>query len=101
MDVFDLTNLIEIPDAIKEDLAKDEFAERLITLFNIARRPLNLDELTVGYYRVFCKDTNDEIKTKKQIMTKVYNMSRGRNSRVEAVPHKKGLYRIKEKAESE
>ena len=101
MDVFDLNDLTEIPDVVKQDLAKDDFAERLMTLFNMAGRSLNLDELTVGYYRVFCKDKNEEIKTKKQIMTKVYNMSRGRNSRVEAVPHKKGLYRIKEKAESE
>lgn len=96
MDLFDLTDLTEIPDTLKQDLVKDEFAERLMMLLNKAERPLNFDELTVGYYRLFCKDSNEELKTKKQIMTKIYNMSRGRNSRIEAVPHKKGLYRLKE-----
>lgn len=88
--LFDLNELDDIPDKIKQDLSKDEFAEQLVKLLTMAGRPLNLDELTVGYYRVFKK-----IKTKKQIMTKTYNMHRSKYSKIEAVPHRKGVYRLR------
>lgn len=101
VDIFDLTNLSGVPDSLQKELSHDVFAERLLQLFNIAGRELSLDELAVGYYRAFCQSTNEEIKTKKQIMSKMYNMSREKNAPVESVPKRKGIYRIKKKAESE
>ena len=88
--IFDLNDISDIPQEIKSDLNRDQFAEQILDLFNIAGRELTVDEVTVGYYRQF-----QEIKTKRQIMTKLYNMSRENNPVIESVPGRKGAYRKK------
>lgn len=88
--IFDLNNISDIPAEIKQELNRDSFAEQIIELFNIANRELNVDEVTVGYYRKF-----NEIKTKRQIMTKLYNMSKESYPAIESVPGRKGVYRKK------
>lgn len=88
--LFDLNNISDIPAEIKQELNRDSFAEQIVELFNIANRELNVDEVTVGYYRKF-----NEIKTKRQIMTKLYNMSKESYPVIESVPGRKGVYRKK------
>lgn len=92
-DIFDLTNVDDIPDEVKEGIVVDIVATRILELFKIARRDLSIDEITVAYYRKF-KDEDDDLKTKKQIMGKVYNMSRERNAKIKSVEGKKGVYTL-------
>lgn len=98
--LFDLNNLIDIPKEIKKDLNSDEYAKRIIELFNIAKRPLSVDEITVGYFRKFNMSEEDsEQKTKRQLNVKLYNMSREKKPLIEAVKGKKGIYKLIETKE--
>ncbi len=91
--IFDLTNVDDIPENVKKDINIDLFAKRIIELFVLADRDLSIDEITVAYYRRY-KDDDSEVKTKKQIMSKLYNMSRERNSQIKSVEGKKGIYTL-------
>ncbi len=101
MDLFDLTNVDDLPDKVKEGINIDMMATRILDLFELAQRDLSLDELTVAYYRKY-KDEDTEIRSKRQIMGKVYNMSRERNPKIKSVEGKKGVYTLcKENTEDE
>ena len=63
--IFDLTDVSDIPEEISSELVCDNFAQNILKLFELAGRNLTIDEITVGYYRQF-----NEIKTKRQIMGK-------------------------------
>ena len=91
--IFDLTNVDDIPENVKKDINIDLFAKRIVELFVLADRDLSIDEITVAYYRRY-KDDDSEVKTKKQIMSKLYNMSRERNSQIQSVEGKKGIYAL-------
>lgn len=66
------------------------FSNQILELFDIAKRDLSVDEVTVGYFRKF-----REPKTKKQIMGKLYNMARAINPKIVSVRGRKGVYRKK------
>ena len=85
--IFDLIDISDIPDEISTDLNYDVFAQNILTLFNKAGRNLTVDEITVGYYRQF-----KEIKTKRQIMVKLYSMARARKAKIRSIPNLKGVY---------
>ena len=87
--IFDLTDVSDIPDEISTELNCDVFAQNILTLFNKAGRKLTVDEITVGYYRQF-----KEIKTKRQIMVKLYSMARARNAKIRSIPNLKGVYEV-------
>ena len=87
--IFDLTDVSDIPDEISTDLNCDVFAQNILTLFNKAGRNLTIDEVTVGYYRQF-----NEIKTKRQIMVKLYSMARARRAKIKSIPNLKGVYGV-------
>ena len=87
--IFDLIDISDIPDEISTDLTHDVFAQNILTLFNKAGRNLTIDEITVGYYRQF-----KEIKTKRQIMVKLYSMARARNAKIRSIPNFKGVYGV-------
>ena len=78
--IFDLTDVSDIPEEISAELSNDVFAQNILTLFNKAGRNLTIDEITVGYYRQF-----NEIKTKRQIMVKLYSMARARRAKIKCV----------------
>lgn len=100
-DIFDLTDVGDLPDKVKEGINIDAMAVRILDLFELAKRDLSIDELTVAYYRKY-KDEDTEIRSKKQIMSKVYNMSRERNPKIKSVEGKKGVYALcKENIEDE
>ena len=87
--IFDLTDVSDIPEEISAELSNDVFAQNILTLFNKAGRNLTIDEVTVGYYRQF-----EEIKTKRQIMVKLYSMARARNAKIRSIPNLKGVYGV-------
>ena len=87
--IFDLTDVSDIPNEISTELNCDVFGQNILTLFNKAGRNLTIDEITVGYYRQF-----NVIKTKKQIMLKLYNMSRAREAKIRSIPKLKCVYGV-------
>ena len=87
--IFDLTDVSDIPEKISAELSNDVFAQNILKLFNKAGRNLTIDEVTVGYYRQF-----KEIKTKRQIMVKLYSMARARSAKIRSIPNLKGVYGV-------
>ena len=87
--IFDLTDVSDIPAEISAELSNDVFAQNILTLFNKAGRNLTIDEITVGYYRQF-----KEIKTKRQIMVKLYSMARAKEAKIRSIPNLKGVYGV-------
>ena len=87
--IFDLTDVSDIPEEISAELSNDVFAQNILTLFNKAGRNLTIDEVTVGYYRQF-----KEIKTKRQITVKLYSMARARKAKIRSIPNLKGVYGV-------
>lgn len=87
--IFDLTDVSDIPAEISTDLTHDVFAQNILKLFKEAGRSLSIAEVTVGYYRRF-----KEIKTKKQIMIKLCNLARARNAKIRSIPNHKGVYGV-------
>lgn len=87
-DIFDVCNVDDIPDIIKKDLNETLFSKQILELFDIAKRDLSVDEITVAYFRKF-----GEAKTKKQIMGKLYNMARVINPKIISASGRKGVYR--------
>ena len=85
--IFDLTDVSDIPAEISAELSNDVFAQNILTLFNKAGRNLTIDEITVGYYRQF-----KEIKTKRQITVKLYSMARAKKAKIRSIPNLKGVY---------
>lgn len=91
-DIFDLSDLSDLPQSIKSDLnvmKRDDFENKIIEVFRRAKRDITLDEVTVGYYRL-----HNEQKERKQIMSKLYNMSRNNRPAIESVAGKKGVYKL-------
>ncbi len=92
--IFDLSNVSDIPDGIKKELnvlKMDDFERKLIELFKIAKADLNLDQVQVGYYRKY-----NEHKERRTITAKLYNMCRGEHPAIESVEGRKGVYRLKD-----
>ena len=87
--IFDLTDVSDIPDEISTELNCNVFAQNILKLFKEAGRNLTIDEVTVGYYRQF-----KEIKTKRQIMVKLYNMARARRAKIKSIPKLKCVYGV-------
>ena len=87
--IFDLTDVSDIPAKISSDLRCDVFAQNILKLFNEAGRSLTVPEVTVAYYRRF-----NEIKTKRQIMAKLSNMIRAKRAKIRSIPNFKGVYEL-------
>ena len=87
--IFDLTDVSDIPAEISAELSNGVFAQNILKLFNKAGRNLTIDEITVGYYRQF-----KEIKTKRQIMVKLYSMARAKEAKIRSIPNLKGVYGV-------
>lgn len=87
--IFDLIDISDIPAEVSTGLRCDVFAQNILKLLNKAGRKLTVDEITVGYYRQF-----KEIKTKRQIVLKLYNMARKEEAKIMSIPHRKGVYEV-------
>lgn len=85
--IFDLSNIDDLPENMQTDVNSGSFENRILCLFRIAKRKLNVDEVTVAYYRKFRK-----IKTRKQMATKLYNMTRAKSPKIKkSFKEKRGL----------
>ena len=87
---FDLLKLDDLPESIKTELRVyriDRVEKNILDLFEIAQRPLNLDEIMVGYFRQY-----NETLSRKQWMTKLYNMARAEFPLIKSVKGRKGVY---------
>ena len=102
-DIFDICNLDDVPKSIQDGLKRDRFGDEIIQLFRIANRALTVNEVYIAHFRMFSATVNSDgeyrikdganPKTKRQIMLKLYNMSKEKDSQIEAVD--RGTYRLK------
>lgn len=86
IDIFNISDVNDVPKTIQADLGLDQFAEEIIKLFQIANRPLTINEVFIAHYRMFSAQKNQNgqyqtkpdvtPKTKRQITLKLYNMSK-------------------------
>lgn len=86
-DIFDLNNLSDVSKEVRKELNILKDTDRLLSLFKIAKRELNTNELIVAYYRKF-----GIALTKKQVYMKIWLLARTKN--IEQVS--RGVYRLKE-----
>ena len=101
-DIFNLSDVNDVPEQIREDLGQDQFAQEIIKLFKIANQPLTINEVFIGHYRLFsARKTEDGYyapkpgitpKTKRQITLKLYNMSKEQDSGI--IQTGRGLYTL-------
>ncbi len=93
--IFDLFDLSDIPSELG-DIKKDELTNEILSLFKLAGRELSVDEVTVAHFRKYVKDIpGKEMKTKTQIMNKLYKISREPNAQIESVKGRKGVYALR------
>jgi hypothetical protein len=91
--IFNLEDLTDIPGDLRADLSFlkiDKFHKGLISILELADRPVNLDEISIAYFRLF-----GEGKSRRDIMIKLYNMSKSKQSAIQSVPQKRGVYTLK------
>ena len=86
-DIFNTDNVDDIPDIIRKGLLSNALEQRILALFDIAKRDLNIDEITVGYYRKY-----GEAKSRRFFMLKLYRMAKADRPKVECTG-RKGEYR--------
>lgn len=85
--LFDLGDIGDIPENLRKEISgrADKFEQNICELFDLAERPLSIDEVSVAYFRKF-----KEEKTRTQIMNKLYQMSKKNEPYIRVV--KKGIY---------
>lgn len=85
--LFDLGDIGDIPESLRKEISgrADKFEQNICELFDLAERPLSIDEVSVAYFRKF-----KEEKTRTQIMNKLYQMSKKNEPYIKVV--KKGIY---------
>lgn len=89
-DIFDLNDLSDVSDEVRKAIKPASSNDKIIELFQIAKRELKTSELIVAYYRKF-----GVALTKKQMYMRLWVLLR--NKSVEQV--RRGLYRLKVKVE--
>ena len=96
-DIFDLSDLSDLPQDLKNELVvnrRDDFELKMISLFKMAKRELNIDQIQAAYFRKY-----NEYKERTKITAKLYNMARSSNSAIESVKGRKGVYKLKDNFE--
>lgn len=69
-DLFDLTDISDIPPELIQELnLASDIDVVILGLFEEAKKPLNLNELLIGYYRKY-----KENKTRQYMMTTCYRL---------------------------
>lgn len=94
--IFDMKNLDDLPDSVKEGISSNAYTEKIIKLFRMAKRPLTIDEVTVAYYRVY-----KEVRTRRQINSKLYGLTKAVRPLLErSAIGRRGFYSLREKRKS-
>lgn len=104
-DIFNLSDVNDVPEQIREDLGQDQFAQEIIKLFQIADQPLTINEVFIGHYRLFSAQKAEDgryqtkagitPKTKRQITLKLYNMSKEQDPVI--IQSGRGIYTLNAK----
>jgi predicted transcriptional regulator len=69
-DIFDLSNIEDLPSNLVGQLKlASEIDDKVLNLFSMAKSPLNLTQLLVGFYRQY-----NEEKTRNYMMTLCYRL---------------------------
>lgn len=87
-DIFDVVDLSDIKHNIGVGVNKKH--ENIAELLRLAKRPLTIDELTVGYYRKYGKS----FLTKRQMTLMVYQLARRNAYGIQSVG--RGVYKLKD-----
>jgi hypothetical protein len=100
--LFDTEDLSDIKEKDKVKIGKgkqDVFGQQLIELFIKAKdagiEKLNVNQVTVAYYRCFVENGDCKVKTNIQIMNKLFAMAAGDKYPLEKVEGEQGTYRLK------
>ena len=101
-DIFNLSDVNDVPEQIREGLGLDQFAQEIIKLFKLANRPLTINEVFIAHYRMFSAKKDQEghyqdkpdtrPKTKRQITLKLYNMAKEQDSGI--IQTGRGIYKL-------
>lgn len=92
MDIFDLSDISDLPPELVDQLnLLSHTDKKIIELFNVAGRPLNLTELLAAYYRKY-----KDVKSRQYMMTTCYRMKK---KGILVSTKEKGGYRIKQQLE--
>lgn len=101
-DIFNLSDVNDVPEQIREDLGQDQFAQEIIKLFKMANRPLTINEVFIAHYRMFSAEKKQDghyhdkpdikPKTKRQITLKLYNMAKEQDSDLTQIG--RGVYKL-------
>ena len=92
-DIFNLSNQSDLPEKMRHELIINEHrktSKEIERLLQQEGRPINLDEVVVGMYRMFGIN-----KSRRYWRMKMYNETRSKNSRVFAVKGKRACYEYK------
>lgn len=90
--IFDLSNIADLPEEIAKEmliLSRSAFERNIIEIFRMANCELEIDQITVAYYRLF-----KEVKNRNQIAVKLCNMAKIDKPQIERIKGKKGFYRL-------
>lgn len=93
-ELFDIFNLDDLPEDMKREVESkrmDEFERKILELFELAKRPLSIDEVMVGLYRKYGVQKNH-----RQVMNKLYQMSSQITS-AKIATVKRGVYQLKQR----
>ena len=91
--IFSLDDVDDLPAELKDELSafrRDKNEQRIIDLLVRAKRPLNIDEFIVGFYRAYGEEKN-----RRYMTIKLYNMSRSQIPEIVSVPKRKGVYALR------
>lgn len=71
-DIFDIYNP-NLPEKLIDNISSKEDREdrRIIALFELAKRPLNVKEVVVGYY-----NKHNELREKQYVLRKLYRLAK-------------------------
>ncbi|MCL2749044.1 MAG: hypothetical protein FWE50_03125 [Alphaproteobacteria bacterium] len=104
VNIFDIKNLENIPKDVRGGLKRDPFGDEIIQLFRMADGPLTVDQVYIAYYRLFSASMKEgeyktkpgaKLKSKRQIMLKLYNMSKLENPQITSVD--RAIYKLAER----
>lgn len=95
-ELFNTERIDDLPPEMQQQVGKgrlDTFERQIIDLFEIAGRPLSIDEVMVALYRKYKVE-----KKRRQVLNKLYQMSSSKSgATIETIQGKKGIYQLNRK----
>ena len=70
-DIFDLENTDDLPAELIKDLTCNSKQSRVLSLFKMYSKPLKIDQVLVGYYRLYKEEL-----TRQQVTCAIYQLTK-------------------------